>query len=103
MQSKMQPTNKPLSEHLSEIRVRSWRRRMLRQAGLLACAVMLTVLVLSLAGCGSNPPVPCAPLPSPLMPALTEPALSVSYSTSAAQRIKSWGQQLTDSPLTDKH
>ena len=102
MPTKLSLTNKALSAHLSEIKALSSRRRMLRRAGLLACAVMLTGLALSLTACGHNPPLPCALLPPPSMPAWTEPAPSVSYSISAAQRIKSWGQQLTGSPPTDK-
>ena len=68
----------------------------------LLCAALLLLLCLNLAACAHSPAPPFMLPKAPMLPALSEPLPSVPYSTSAAQRIKSWGQQLIGTSPTSK-
>ena len=60
------------------------------------CAVIVTLLSLSLMGCASNsaaPPAASLQLPPP--PSLSTPLPSVDYSLTAAEAIKNWRAKLT--------
>lgn len=66
------------------------------------CVALLLLLCLSLAACAHSPAPPFMLPRAPMQPALSEPLPLVPYSTSAAQRIKSWGQQLIGTFPTSK-
>ncbi|EJE53148.1 hypothetical protein PMI14_02222 [Acidovorax sp. CF316] len=64
------------------------------------CSAMLPVLALSLTACASKPPPLPAALPAlPPQPSLSTPLPPVSYSQTAAERIKSWRDRLTATQL----
>lgn len=65
------------------------------------CSAMLPVLALSLTACASKlPTLPAALLPvPPPPPSLSTPLPPVSYSQTAAERIKSWRDRLTATQL----
>lgn len=66
------------------------------------CSAMLPALALSLTACASKPPTPPAALPPiqlPPPPSLSTPLPPVSYSLTAAGRIKSWRDRLMATPL----
>lgn len=60
------------------------------------CSAMLPALALCLTACASKPPMPPAALPMalPPPPSLSTPLPSVSYSQTAAERIRSWRDRL---------
>ena len=59
------------------------------------CAAMWLLLALSLTACASKPPrLPDDSLQLPLLPSLSTPLPSESYSTTAARRMESWSQKL---------
>lgn len=65
------------------------------------CSAMLPALALCLTACASKPPMPPAALPMalPPPPSLSTPLPSVSYSQTAAERIRSWRDRLMATPL----
>lgn len=66
------------------------------------CSAMLPALALCLTACASKPPTPPGALPLaqlPPPPSLTTPLPPVSYSLTAAGRIRSWHDRLMATPL----
>ena len=66
------------------------------------CSAMLPALALSLTACASRPPAPPGALPPALLPpppSLITPLPPVSYSQTAAERIRSWHDRLMATPL----
>lgn len=66
------------------------------------CSAMLPVLALCLTACASRPPTPPGALPPALLPpppSLGTPLPPVSYSQTAAERIRSWRDRLMATPL----
>lgn len=66
------------------------------------CSAMLPVLALCLTACVSRPPTPPGALPPALLPpppSLGTPLPPVSYSQTAAERIRSWRDRLMATPL----
>lgn len=86
--------NGQLGRVLSELRARSYRRKMQRHAVALICAVMLMVLLALVAGCASPPPTPCEPQPKTPPPALHQPPSSVTYSAQLQQKLNDWRERL---------
>ena len=61
----------------------------------LPCAVIVTLLSLSLTGCAAScPTLPAESLTLPPPPSLSTPLPSEPYSKTAAQRMQSWSQKL---------
>ncbi|WP_310889365.1 hypothetical protein [Delftia sp. UME58] len=67
------------------------------------CAVILTSCVLFLTACASNPQMPPADLPAlPPPTSLSTPLPSTPYTTTAAQRMRTWQQKLQGTQLMSK-
>ncbi len=94
--------NGQLGHLLSELRHRSSRRKTKRLAAMLLCAVMLTLLALSLSGCASPAPMPSEPQVQVSMPAPALSAPTTSYSASAQSDMARWREMLTSAPQTTK-
>lgn len=68
----------------------------------LTYGVLLTVVVLLLSGCHTQPNRPCEK-PAPVtMPALSEPLPSVNYSLQAQENIEAWQKKLDATSPTSK-
>lgn len=82
-------TIKPLSMQST----REWPEALLSGA-------ILILLVLLLTGCATKSQAPCEMPPPPLMPVLSEPLPSESYSVQLQRAIESWRKRLTAMPAT---
>jgi hypothetical protein len=68
----------------------------------LLSAGILIALVLVLTSCATKSIEPCVMPPPPLMPALSEPLPSESYSLQVQKAIESWRRKLIAIPLTSE-
>ena len=66
----------------------------------LPCAVIVTLLSLSLTGCAAScPTLPAESLTLPPPPSLSTPLPSISYSLTAAEAVKNWRAKLMGTRL----
>lgn len=96
------PSNGQLGKHLSELRARSQRRKLLRESVMFVCGLILIVLVTLATGCASLPPPPCEPAKTLPMPAVQSLPPTIPWSQQAQDYFKKSLGLLTNATAISK-
>lgn len=94
------PFNGQLGKHLSELRARSQRRKLLRESVMFVCGLILIVLVMLATGCASLPPPPCEPAKTLPMPAVQSSPPTIPWSQQAQDYFEKSRELLTSATVT---
>lgn len=94
--------NGVLGLRLSELRLRSQRRRTMRRLVMLSFAAMLLLLLTLLGGCATPAPPPCEPLPPIPLPVVASSPPTTSYSQMVADFFKRSQEMLISVSANDK-